>query len=72
MTNPTCARRSTSDAAEQRANVVFTYADESQSGFRMFNELDDDTVDVAVNWATLSNAGGKADAVQVRLQLRGS
>ena len=41
-------------------NVVYTYADESQSGFRMFNNLDDDTVDVALNWATLSNARGKA------------
>ena len=41
------------------ANVVYTYADESQSGFRMFNELTDDTADVALNWATLSAAGGK-------------
>jgi TonB-dependent receptor len=37
----------------------FTYADESQSGFRMFNELDDDTTDVAANWAVLSAAGGR-------------
>jgi hypothetical protein len=41
------------------ANVVYTYADESQSGFRQFNELSDDTADVMLNWATLSAAGGK-------------
>jgi hypothetical protein len=39
--------------------VAFTYADESQSGFRMFNELDDDTVDAAVNWSLTSAAGGR-------------
>jgi hypothetical protein len=37
----------------------FTYADESQSGFRMFNTLDDDTVDVGVNWAIMNAAGGR-------------
>jgi hypothetical protein len=37
----------------------FTYADESQSGFRMFNELDDDTLDVAANWAVMNAAGGR-------------
>ncbi len=35
----------------------FTYADESQSGFRMFNELEDDTKDLNVNWSLLSSAG---------------
>ena len=39
--------------------VAFTYADESQSGFRMFNTLDDDTIDTAVNWAFTSTAGGR-------------
>ncbi len=68
MTSRTCAKRSTSDRLNSAANVVYTYADESQSGFRMFNELNDDTADVAVNWATLSAAGGQADAVQVRLR----
>ena len=34
-------------------------ADESQSGFRMFNTLDDDTVDTSANWAMLSNTGGR-------------
>ena len=38
---------------------VYTYADESQSGFRMFNELNDDTADVMLNWAALSAAGGR-------------
>jgi hypothetical protein len=37
----------------------FTYADESQSGFHMFNTLDDDTLDAAANWAISSAAGGR-------------
>jgi hypothetical protein len=37
----------------------FTYADESQSGFRMFNELADDTTDVTANWALLSTTAGR-------------
>jgi hypothetical protein len=37
----------------------FLYADESQSGFRMFNELNDDTTDASVNWSTFSTAGGR-------------
>ncbi|HLG59651.1 MAG TPA: TonB-dependent receptor [Vicinamibacterales bacterium] len=44
---------------DSAANVVYTYADESQSGFRMFNELDDDTKDFTANWATLSAGGGR-------------
>jgi outer membrane receptor protein involved in Fe transport len=40
-------------------NGAFVLADESQSGFRMFNKLDDETVDTAANWALLSNAGGR-------------
>lgn len=31
---------------------VFRLADESQSGFRMFNDLDEDAIDVGVNWST--------------------
>jgi TonB-dependent receptor len=38
---------------------TFLLADESQSGFRLFNELEDDTVDVSANWAVLSGAGGR-------------
>ncbi|MGH9162365.1 MAG: TonB-dependent receptor domain-containing protein, partial [Vicinamibacteraceae bacterium] len=32
-------------------NGEFVLADESQSGFRMFNTLDDQSVDVALNWS---------------------
>ena len=39
--------------------VPYTYADESQSGFRMFNELNDDTVDGSANWSIASAAGGR-------------
>ena len=42
------------------ATVPFVLADESQSGFRMFNALNDDTIDVAGNWAMMSAAGGRA------------
>jgi hypothetical protein len=31
---------------------VYVLADESQSGFRMFNDLEDRTLDVALNWAS--------------------
>jgi hypothetical protein len=37
----------------------FTLADESQSGFRMFNELDDDTVDVTANWSTFNTTAAR-------------
>ena len=37
-----------------RATSPFTLADESQSGFRMFNDLDDETIDVAANWSVFS------------------
>jgi hypothetical protein len=36
----------------ERNGDVFVLADESQSGFRMFNALDDRSVDLAVNWST--------------------
>ena len=32
-------------------------ADESQSGFRLFNNLDDETIDAAFNWSSFSSAG---------------
>ena len=41
------------------ATVPFTYADESQSGFRMFNELNDDTLDASFNWSISNAAGGR-------------
>ena len=37
----------------------FVLADESQSGFRMFNTLDDQTVDVGANWSIFSTSGGR-------------
>ncbi len=54
-----------------QANLVpvagggFTYtgtpvlADESQSGFRMFNDLEDKTLDVAANWSVFSTSGDR-------------
>lgn len=41
------------------SDPTFVLADESQSGFRMFNTLDDDTVDVAVNWNIFGAAAGR-------------
>jgi outer membrane receptor protein involved in Fe transport len=37
----------------------YLLADESQSGFRMFNAQEDDTLDVQANWSLLSNVGGR-------------
>jgi len=37
---------------------VFVLADESQSGFRMFNTLEDRTIDAAVNWSTTTSMSG--------------
>ena len=42
------------ERALNAATAPFTLADESQSGFRMFNELNDDTVDVSANWSTFN------------------
>jgi hypothetical protein len=55
----TLYERAVSAVGRPESEVPFTYADESQSGFRMFNELTDDTTDVNFNWATLSAAGGR-------------
>jgi hypothetical protein len=38
---------------------AFVLADESQSGFRLFNTLDDETVDAAINWSVFSTAGSR-------------
>jgi outer membrane receptor protein involved in Fe transport len=38
----------------------FLLADESQSGFRMFNALDDDTLDLAANWSILTSFSGRS------------
>ncbi|HUE89393.1 MAG TPA: TonB-dependent receptor [Vicinamibacterales bacterium] len=37
----------------------FLLADESQSGFRLFNDLADETLDAAVNWSVFSTAGAR-------------
>ena len=37
----------------------FAYADESQSGFRMFNNLADDTKDFSFNWAAFNTASAR-------------
>jgi TonB-dependent receptor len=39
--------------------TTFLLADESQSGFRLFNDLQDDTVDASLNWSLSSAAGGR-------------
>jgi outer membrane receptor protein involved in Fe transport len=41
------------------ATVPFTYADESQSGFHMFNNLADDTFDGALNWSVSTPTAGR-------------
>ena len=46
-------------ASTNPVNPVYLLADESQSGFRMFNTLEDDSVDTSLNWATLGNTGGR-------------
>ena len=38
------------EALYERNGDVFVLADESQSGFRMYNTLDDATTDLALNW----------------------
>ncbi len=39
---------------------AFEFADLSQSGFRMFNTLDDETIDGQLNWSMLRSIGGRA------------
>ena len=43
---------------------AFVLSDESQSGFRMFNALNDDSVDAAANWSLFSTAGGRPTQVK--------
>jgi hypothetical protein len=49
------------------ATGPFVLADESQSGFRMFSNLDDKTTDVGGNWSVFSTRGGHATQVKVGL-----
>ena len=46
---------------------TFVLADESQSGFRMFTNLDDETVDVAGNWSILGGIAGRPTQFKVGL-----
>jgi hypothetical protein len=55
----TLYERLSSLAGTSETTNPFTYADESQSGFRMFNVLDDDTVDASVNWSVFNAASGR-------------
>ena len=50
---------STPAAAERSTADLRPLADESQSGFRMFSTLDDDSIDGAANWSLFSTAGGR-------------
>ena len=43
---------------------TFVLADESQSGFRMFNTLADDTVDVGANWSVFAAAAGRPTQIK--------
>jgi TonB-dependent receptor len=55
----TLYERVASAVGQPETTTPFTYADESQSGFRMFNDLTDDTTDVTVNWAVLNTTAGR-------------
>ena len=48
-----------SGTLEPNPSVTPVLADESQSGFRMFNTLDDETLDVALNWNVFKTGGSK-------------
>jgi hypothetical protein len=49
------------------ATPVFTLADESQSGFRQFSNLDDETMDIAANWSVYGTMGGRPSQIKVGL-----
>ena len=51
------------------STAAFVLSDESQSGFRMFNELQDDSVDAAANWSLFSTAGGRPTQVKFGLNV---
>jgi outer membrane receptor protein involved in Fe transport len=46
------------------SNVAFVLADESQSAFRMFNNLDDETLDVSGNWSLLASTKGRPTLIK--------
>jgi outer membrane receptor protein involved in Fe transport len=47
---------------------VFVLANQSQSGFRMFNTLADDTQDAVVNWSLFGNLGGRPSQFKAGFQ----
>jgi hypothetical protein len=51
--------RLSSQVGRSEAVSPFLYADESQSGFRMFNELNDDTTDASLNWSVFQTSRGR-------------
>jgi hypothetical protein len=55
----TLYERVSSAIGQPETTTPFTYADESQSGFRMFNDLQDDTTDVTANWSIFNTSGGR-------------
>ena len=55
----TLYERALTPAGQPPSTAPFTYADESQSGFRMFNTLEDDTIDTAVNWSVFNTSMGR-------------
>ena len=44
---------------EPNRSVAPVLADESQSGFRLFNNLDDETIDGSLNWSTFVSTGAR-------------
>jgi outer membrane receptor protein involved in Fe transport len=44
---------------DRQLSVTPVLSDESQSGFRLFNVLDDETIDAAFNWSSFSSAGAR-------------
>ena len=44
---------------EPNPAVAPVLADESQSGFRLFNDLQDETLDATFNWSTFASAGSR-------------
>ena len=61
----TLYERAITAVGQPETTVPFTYADESQSGFRMFNELNDDTTDLAANWSVFNASSGRPTQYKV-------
>lgn len=48
-----------SGTSQPNLSIAPVLADESQSGFRLFNNLDDKTLDVAANWSVFKTSGNR-------------